>query len=80
MRRERTRPGAVTRHPREDVVAWRTRRLTAAGFEPRLAGSLASDHRFDLHTLLELVDQGCPPELAVRILAPLDRVDVQHER
>jgi hypothetical protein len=27
----------------------------------------------DLHQLLELVDRGCPPELAVRILAPLDQ-------
>ena len=26
----------------------------------------------DLHALLELVDQGCAPELAVRIVAPLD--------
>jgi hypothetical protein len=80
MGRERTRPGAATRRPGEDLVAWRIRRLTAAGFEPRLARRLASDHRFDLHALLELVDRGCPPELAVRILAPLDRVDVQHAR
>jgi hypothetical protein len=26
----------------------------------------------DLHALLDLVDKGCPPQLAARILAPLD--------
>jgi hypothetical protein len=26
----------------------------------------------DIHALLELVDRGCPPHLAARILAPLD--------
>ena len=26
--------------------------------------------RYDLHALIELVESGCPPELAVRILAP----------
>ena len=43
-----------------------------AGFEHQLAGSLAADGAVDLHALLELVDRGCPPELADRILAPLD--------
>jgi hypothetical protein len=33
------------------------------------------DPRRDLHALLELVAAGCPPELAVRILAPLDESD-----
>jgi hypothetical protein len=33
---------------------------------------LARDERVDLHALLDLVQSGCPPELAVRILAPLD--------
>jgi hypothetical protein len=31
--------------------------------------------RIDLHELLELVDAGCPPELAARILSPLDDAD-----
>jgi hypothetical protein len=55
-----------------DMVGWRRRRLERAGFDPDLAARLASDRRFDLHAVLELIDQGCPPELAVRILAPLD--------
>ena len=29
----------------------------------------------DIHALLELIDLGCPPELATRIVAPLDRED-----
>jgi diacylglycerol kinase family enzyme len=37
-----------------------------------LAATLAVDREIDLHALLKLVDRGCPPELAVRILAPLD--------
>jgi len=52
------------------VVAWRTERLLAAGFETELAGSLAEDGAVDLHAVLELVDRGCPPELAARIHAP----------
>jgi hypothetical protein len=54
------------------VVAWRRRRLERAGFESGLAGALAADRRTDLQALLELVDRGCPPSLAARILAPLD--------
>jgi hypothetical protein len=54
------------------VVAWRRRRLKRAGFEPGRADALAADRRTDVHALLELVDRGCPPELAARILAPLD--------
>jgi hypothetical protein len=54
-----------------DVVAWRRCRLLDAGFSPALAGRLAAG-RLDLHALLQLVDRGCPPELAVRILEPAD--------
>ena len=46
--------------------------LGRAGFALRLAARIACDERYDLHALLELVDRGCPPELAARILAPLD--------
>lgn len=51
---------------------WRRRRLAAAGFEPRLAARLAAEPAIDLHELLLLLDGGCPPELAARIVAPLD--------
>ncbi len=53
-------------------ATWRRRALVAAGFDPELAAGLARDPRVDLHALLELVDAGCPPGLASRILAPLE--------
>jgi hypothetical protein len=64
----------VMTHPRafDPVAEWRRRRLLAAGFTSDLADSLAEQRSIDLHAMLELVDRGCPPELAVRILAPLD--------
>jgi hypothetical protein len=43
-----------------------------AGFDEREASRLGQDAGYDLHALLELVDRGCPPSLAARILAPLD--------
>ena len=54
-----------------EIGAWRTGVLRQAGFEHGLARRLAADADVDLHDLLELVDAGCPPELAARILAPL---------
>jgi hypothetical protein len=53
-------------------VAWRRDRLAAAGFPLPLASRVARDPRHDLHSLIELVERGCPPKLAVRITAPLD--------
>jgi hypothetical protein len=55
-----------------EVVAWRRSQLVAAGFDPVLADVLAARCSVDLHALIELVERGCPPELAARILAPLD--------
>ncbi len=55
-----------------EVVAWRRRQLAASGFAAGVAARLANDARYDLHALIELVERGCPPELAVRIVAPLD--------
>lgn len=57
--------------PPVDVTEWRRSRLIDAGFPAVLAATLA-DTRVDVHALLQLVDRGCPPELAARILAPLD--------
>jgi hypothetical protein len=64
-----------TRHEqgaREVVTTWRRDQLAAAGFTLPEARRLARDPRYDLHALLELVGSGCPPDVAVRILAPLD--------
>jgi hypothetical protein len=54
------------------VTAWRRDQLVASGFPPRLASRLAHDGRYDLHALIELAERGCAPELAVRIVAPLE--------
>jgi hypothetical protein len=61
------------RSERAAVVDWRRRQLAEAGFSLRLASVLGADASVDLHALIELVERGCPPELAARILAPLDR-------
>lgn len=57
--------------PPADVVDWRRCRLIEAGFPLPLAAVLARSRDVDIHELLQLVDRGCPPELAARILAPL---------
>ena len=57
------------------VVGWRRSQLTAAGFSLPLAARVAGDPSYDLHALIELTERGCSPELAVRILAPLEAED-----
>lgn len=57
--------------PPVDVVAWRRCRLLEAGFPTSLADTLSAQPGIDVHELLALVDRGCPPDLAARILAPL---------
>jgi hypothetical protein len=67
--------GSTTGHKRptsERYVAWRYRCLRDAGFDRSAADRLARDSAWDLHALLELIDRGCSPELAERILAPQD--------
>ena len=71
MDRHRTSPPRPPRHVPADVLVWRSDVLRHAGCEPALAWTLAADGEIDLHDLLNLIDQGCPPHLAARILAPL---------
>jgi hypothetical protein len=52
-------------------VRWRRERLLAAGFSIDDASVLAMTRDVDLHALLALVDRGCPPHLARRILEPV---------
>lgn len=54
-----------------DLIAWRRRQLVQAGFDPRTAGVFA-ESAIDLHATIELVEAGCPPPMAARIMAPLD--------
>ncbi|UUZ59682.1 hypothetical protein [Nocardioides sp. B-3] len=60
-------------HGPVDVQTWRLCWLIEAGFDGGLATRLATSPDVDLHALLELVDRGCPPDLAARILSPLPR-------
>jgi hypothetical protein len=69
----RTPPPCQTPGPPIDVVSWRICRLLEHGFPQPLAEELAHQ-RVDLHALLQLVDAGCPPHLAARILAPMEDV------
>ena len=55
-----------------EVNRWRREQLVHSGFPLPLAARLAKDPGYDLHRLIELVEAGCPPEHAVRILAPLE--------
>ena len=57
---------------RQELVRWRREQLIESGFPLPLATRLAKDARYDLHALIELSERGCEPELAVRILAPLE--------
>jgi hypothetical protein len=54
------------------IAAWRKAQLLAAGFDAALAAHVAREAAFDVHALIELAERGCPPDLAVRILAPLE--------
>jgi hypothetical protein len=56
----------------DEVVSWRCGQLVGAGFSPDSAARIAADVRFDVHALIELVERGCPPGLAARILRPLE--------
>ncbi len=52
------------------TIDWRCRLLVSSGFPAPMAQRLSATPRVDFHALLTLVDNGCPPELAVRILGP----------
>jgi hypothetical protein len=55
----------------DEVVRWRREQLVDSGFPLSAAAWLAKDRRYDMHALIELVERGCPPQLAARIVAPL---------
>jgi hypothetical protein len=50
------------------VERWRTAELMRVGFPGDDAVALAARFEVDLHDAIELVQRGCPPGLAVRIL------------
>lgn len=52
----------------ERIERWRAEELERAGYEPRAAGRLAVRHDVDLHWAIDLLERGCPTDLALRIL------------
>jgi alkylated DNA repair dioxygenase AlkB len=57
--------------PSDQITAWRFEQLQKAGYDVTAARMLASEpwHKVDLHTACWLVEQGCPQDLALRILS-----------
>jgi hypothetical protein len=52
----------------ERIARWRAETLMQAGYEPMLALELATRSDIDLHRATWLLEHGCPPETAARIL------------
>jgi hypothetical protein len=52
----------------ERVERWRAEELMRAGYDPGAAADLAVRLDIDLHTAIDLLERGCPADLAVRIL------------
>jgi hypothetical protein len=52
----------------ERIERWRAEELERAGYDPDDAFELAGRSYVDLHLAVELLERGCPPETALRIL------------
>ena len=52
----------------ERIERWRAGELERAGYEPAAASLLASRNDVDLHSAIDLLRNGCEPELALQIL------------
>jgi hypothetical protein len=68
----------IKRRDLKPVVQWRWAQLIEVGLPRSLAARVARDERYDLHDLIELVNHGCAPVLAVRILEPIEDM-AQHD-
>ncbi len=53
---------------RDRIELWRIEELERAGYGHRAAGRLAARHDIDLHAAVNLLERGCSPELALKIL------------
>jgi hypothetical protein len=56
------------RNELEQVERWRATELERAGYSADAATRIARRHDVDLHRAIALVENGCPPELALKIL------------
>jgi hypothetical protein len=65
-------PAADVRHPTETenerVERWRAQELERAGYPPEAAAKLAARTDVDLHGAVDMLANGCPAEVALRIL------------
>jgi hypothetical protein len=52
----------------DQVERWRAQALIRAGYPAEGAAELAARHDVDLHRAVELVENGCPADVALRIL------------
>jgi hypothetical protein len=52
----------------ELIEAWRAEALERAGYPAQAAAAIAARQEIDLHRAIDLLGNGCPPELALRIL------------
>jgi hypothetical protein len=50
------------------VERWRAQELERAGFDAAAAAELAGRSDVDLHRAVELLQKGCPPDVALSIL------------
>jgi hypothetical protein len=58
----------VVETEQERVERWRAEELLRAGYDPAAATDLAARMDVDLHGAIELLERGCPADVAVRIL------------
>ena len=59
----------LTRPSEQELVErWRAEELERAGFGPADAAAIAARMDVDLHRAVELIQNGCSPELAKQIL------------
>ena len=62
---------AVELHPLDEtglIEAWRAEALERAGYPAEAAEEIAGRHDIDLHRAVDLLQAGCPVELALRIV------------
>jgi hypothetical protein len=52
----------------ERVERWRMEELLRVGFDVESASLVAAELAVDLHAAIDMVERGCPPDLAARIL------------
>ena len=52
----------------ERIEQWRAEELERGGYEPRAAAKIAVRADIDLHLAVDLLERGCPPDLALKIL------------